>query len=211
MTMPPDPNQPGYPAQPGYPPQPGYPAQPGYPQPAAGAPYGAPAPGAYPPPYAGVPMAPIGMPASSARPGMVTAAAVLSFIWGGLAILGALVSMLVGGVASTVGSACNVAGVTSADCDTVKSAGGFLIFVSIVLIIVAALLIWGGVVALSGKNTQICVIAAGILIILEIVEIIAAGSVAFAIFGIIVPILIAVFLLNNASKAWVRSRGGKTF
>jgi hypothetical protein len=144
---------------------------------------------------------------------MVTAAAVLSFIWGGFAIIGALISMLVGGVASSVGAACNAYGdaTTAAACDTVKGAGGLLIFIGIALIVVAGLLIWGGVVALSGKNGKVSVIACGILVILEIVEIIAAGGVAFAIFGIIVPVLIIVFLMNTASRNWFRAKGGTSF
>lgn len=194
MTTPQPPQQP-YAQQP-YPQQ-QYPQQP-YPQQQA---------------YAGVP-AGYG-PIAPARPGMVTAAAVLCFIWGGLAIIGALISMLGGAVVSSVGAACNSVGnldsATSAACDDVAGSGGLLIFIGIALMVVAGLLIWGGVVALSGKNGKVSVIACGILIILEIVMMIAGGGATFSIVGIIVPVLIIVFLLNTGSRNWFRARGGATF
>jgi hypothetical protein len=82
-----------------------------------------------------------------------------------------------------------------------------------VLIVAAALLIWGGVVALSGKNAKVCVIAGGLLILAQIISLIASGgaAIAFAIFGIVVPVLIIVFLMNGTSKAWFTAKGGATF
>lgn len=180
----------------------------GYP-PAPPPPYGAPGyPAAgYPP--AGYPAPGYG-PSGPARPGMVTAAAVLCFVWGGFAIIGALVSMLGGAVVSAVGTACTSLDTTGA-CTSASGAGTFLILVGIVLIVCAGLLIWGGVVALSGKNAKVSVIACGILVVAEIAMMIASGGAAFAIFGIIVPILIIVLLMNKTSKSWFLAKGGATF
>lgn len=215
MTTPPDgsapygqPYQQQPPAAPYGQPAPGYPAAP--PPPGYGAPaYGAPG---YPPPGYGVPAGP-------QRPGTVTAAAVLSFIWGGFSILGSIISLAAGSFLSGANDLCD--SVTSqlndaasgAACDTVTSAGGFLIVIGIILIVAAALLIWGGVVALSGKNGKVGVIAGALLIVAQIVSLIASGfsGVAFSIFGIVVPVLIIAFLMNASARNWFRSKGGATF
>jgi hypothetical protein len=219
-----DPGQPGYGQQP-YPPQ--TPPAPGpYSQPTSG-PYGQPAPGpygqypqgAYPPPQYAAPAgygAPgYGPPAGLPRPGMVTAAAVLSFIWGGFSIIGSIISLAAGSFVSGLGGVCDSLSdeATGVACRATQSAGGLLIVIGIVLIIAAALLIWGGVVALSGKNAKISVIAAGLLILAQIISLIASGgaAIAFAIFGIVVPVLIIVFLMNGTSKAWFTAKGGATF
>jgi hypothetical protein len=221
-----DPGQPGYGQQP-YPPQ--TPAPGPYGQPAPG-PYGQPAPGpygqypqgAYPPPQyaapAGYGVPGYGPPAGLPRPGMVTAAAVLSFIWGGFSIIGSIISLAAGSFVSGLGNVCDsladqVDDATGLACHTTRSAGGLLIVLGIVLIIAAALLIWGGVVALSGKNAKISVIAGGLLILAQIISLIASGgaAIAFAIFGIVVPVLIVAFLLNGTSKAWFNAKGGATF
>jgi hypothetical protein len=201
---------------PGQYPQQGY-QQAGYQQPAPqygagqyGAPqYGAPqyrAP-AYPAGY--------GAPAGSARPGMVTAAAVLAFIWGGLGILFGLIAFAAGSVLSAASSAvCDNTSLdadTSAACNSVSGASTFLVIVTIGTIVVAALMIWGGVVALNGKNGQILVIACAIYAALAILSIIASSFGFTSLLGFVIPVLIVVFLLNPASKAWFKAKGGKTF
>lgn len=211
MTTPPPagPGQPGpYPQQPpqGYPQQ-GYPQQ-GHPQQAY------PQQGYPPQGYAqhGYPQQgyPAGAPAGGARPGLVTAAAVLAFIWGGLSILGSIIGMAAGSVLGAVGSACAEYDETGA-CASAAGTGGFLIFISIVYIVAAGVLIWGGVVAMSGKNGKVLTIAGGALILVALIQAIAGGFGVMGLFGMIVPILIIVFMLNNASKAWFRSKGGATF
>ena len=186
--------------------QPGYQQAP-YQQPApqyGAAPYGAPA---YPPGY--------GAPAGSGRPGMVTAAAVLAFIWGGLGILFGLIAFAAGSVLSAASSAvCDSTSLdrdTAAACDTVGGAGTFLVIVTIGTIVVAALMIWGGVVALNGKNGQILVIACAIYAALAILSIIASSFGFTSLLGFVIPVLIVVFLLNAQSKAWFKAKGGKTF
>ncbi|MEO7125648.1 MAG: hypothetical protein ABI382_08325 [Nakamurella sp.] len=177
--------------------------QAGYPPPPYGSPAGYPAPG-------------YGM-LIPARPGMVTAAAVLSFIWGGFSVLASIVALAAGSFVSGARNLCDSIAnqtdqATGIACESTRSAGGFLIVIGLILIVAAALLIWGGVVALTGKNSKIGVIAGGLLILAQIVSMIASGGgFAFAIAGIIVPVLIIAFLMNGTSKAWFKSRGGSTF
>lgn len=219
--------QPGYPQggypsggfqQPGYPSggfqQPGYPQQP-YQQPPPGQPGGY---GQYPPQYAAGGPGGYGQPAKSGRPGMVTAAAVLAFVWGGLGLFWSVIALLAGSVFSAASSAvCDSNSVyldseTRQACSAVSGVGTFLIVVTIGLILVAALLIAGGVTALNGKNGQLLVIACGAYVVLAIVAIIVSGGFGFAyLLGVVVPVLIVVFMLNSQSRAWIRSVGGKTF
>ena len=201
------PGQPGQPYPQSYPgpasaPQPAYGQQPGYPPagyPAAG--------GAYPG---------FGGPAPLARPGMVTAAAILAFVWGGFAVILSIISLFVSGLTSVVSDACTTAQTTDptyydAYCRSVGGYSSFFKIISVGLIILAVLLIWGGVTTLSGKNSQILVIACGLYVVLAIVGLIAGGGAFSGIVGIVAPILILVFLFNPASRAWFRAKGGKTF
>ena len=229
MTTPPPygsaPGQPsGYSGQPGQPGQPypqSYPGPASAPQPAYGQQqpaYGQQQPG-YPP--AGYPAGPAGAypgfggPAPLARPGMVTAAAVLAFVFGGFAVIASFFSLIATGLTSAVSAACDSVSSTdpnyNASCSSLGGYSGFFKVVAVGLILVAILLIWGGVVAMSGKNQQILVIGAGVYIILTIVSIIASSFGFTGILGVVAPILILVFLFNPASRAWFRAKGGKTF
>ncbi len=212
-------DHPGQPAS-GYPQgNPTGPAQPAYGQPQYGQQQpGYPAASGYPAAQYGTPG--YGTPTTGARPGMVTAAAVLAFVFGGFAIIAGIASTFLGSFANSVTSRnCNLNGLEGADttalrkaCDDANGIGGFAITVGVGLIIVAALLIWGGVMAISGKNQQILVIACAVYIVLGIVNIIALGSFGFSgILGFVAPVLILVFLFNPASKAWFKSKGAKTF
>ena len=143
-----------------------------------------PPPGPYPqqpPPY-GYPPA-----VAAARPGMVTAAAVLAFIVGGLSIIFDLIAF---SVLSIVG-------------------GAYAIYI-ILALVAAALLIWGGVQALNGKDGRILVIAAGAAIVVNLIGMIIYFS-AGSLLGLVIPILILVFMFNPQSKAWIQSKGGQTF
>ena len=205
-SYPPSGQHPAATGQPGYQ-QPAY-QQPAYQQPAQ---YPA-APAAYPAAYV---QPGYGAPAGSVRPGMVTAAAVLAFIWGGLGILFGLIGLAAGSVLSSASSAvCNDNSLdinTAAACDSVGGIGTFLIVVTIGTIIIAGLMIWGGVVALNGKNGQILVIACGVYAALAILSVIASGFGFTYLLGFVIPVLIVVFLLNAQSRAWFKAKGGKTF
>lgn len=213
--------QPGYgqpPGQPAYG-QPGY-QQPGYPSGGFQQPYpGQPGPagyGQYPPPQYGAGYPAYWQPAKAGRPGMVTAAAVLAFVWGGLGILFSIFGLLAGSILSTASSAvCNSGTYYDADtadaCNAVSGIGGFLIAITIATIVIAALMIAGGVTAISGKNGQILVIACAVYAILAIVSVIISGFGFAYLLGFVIPVLIVVFMLNGQSRAWFRSVGGRTF
>ena len=201
-------------AQPAYGAQQTYGQQPDYGQPPA---YGQQFPGY--PSAPGYPPAGYGTPLTARRPGMVTAAAVLAFVWGGFAIIAGLIIVAASSVISSAADYCNSTTVDSsvaADCNAVtRYSSGFKI-ITAGLIVVAILLIWGGVVALTGKNAQILVIGAGVYILLEIVALIisatsAGGFAGSGLVGIAAPVLIVIFMLNGTSKAWFRSKGAKTF
>jgi hypothetical protein len=186
-------------------------------------------PGQYPPPdqYAQYPAPNAAYPAPNpygqpgygptpgTRPGMVTAAAVLAFIWGGLGILFGLIGLAAGTFITSASSAiCNDSSLSASDsvtCNSVSSIGPFLIIITIGTIIVAGLMIWGGVVALNGKNGQILVIACAVYAALAILSLFGSGFGFTSLLGFVIPVLIVVFMLNAASKAWFKIKGGKTF
>ncbi len=172
--------QPGYgqQAQPGY----GQQAQPGYGQQAQPG-YGQ--QGSYP----SAPPAGYGAAATQNRPGMVTAAAVLAFISGGLGLIGGLLAF------SVIGSF----GVPSS----------LVIFV-IVGLVLSIGLIYGGVQALQGKNFVILLGLAAASIVINLISMLIYFQ-ASSLISFIFPILIIVFLVNPQSKAWITARGGKTF
>jgi len=118
---------------------------------------------------------------------MVTAAAVLAFIVGGLNIIFDLIAF-----------------------SWLSIVGGAYSIIIILALITAALLIWGGVQALSGKDGRILVIAAGAAIVVNLIGMIIYFS-AGSLLGLIIPILILVFMFNPQSKAWIQSKGGQTF
>ena len=209
-------DQQGY-GQPQYGQQPGYPQQPGYAPPASGyaPPPGYPSAPGYPP--AGYPGGVPGQPGGG-RPGMVTAAAVLAFVWGAFAIIAGIVIVAASSVIAAASSTC--ASLSSDDpdyaaaCRAVSSYSGFYKVLTAGLIIIAILLIWGGVVALTGKNAQILVIGAGLYLLLDIVSLIVASSgnrSSSGFLGVVAPVLILVFMLNGRSKAWFKSKGARTF
>ncbi|MEO7125995.1 MAG: hypothetical protein ABI382_01215 [Nakamurella sp.] len=163
--------------------------------------------GAQPPAYPSAP-AEYG-PATPSRPGMVKAAAILAFIWGGLTIVSSLISMTAGSLLAGAGSAC-AKNDQSGLCAFAADSGSMLIVIGIALIAAAALMIWGGTVALNGTNAKVLVITSGIQIIIQIFWMINTGSIAFGIVGVIVPIGIIALMMNTASKNWFETKGKAT-
>jgi hypothetical protein len=171
------PQDPGYPVQqPGqYGQQPGqYDQQPGYP---VGQ------PPAYPSGAADAAQV------ASARPGVVTAAAVLAFVIGGLGIL---LNLLAFNVLSSL------------------SFGGLLVVLAILTIIADAALIWGGVQLLNGKDGRILVIAAAALVVINLIAIIRYFYTG-GLLSLVIPALIIALMLQPATRNWLRSRGAATF
>ena len=215
-TPPPGQPYPGAPAayQPGRP-YPGAPGQypgaaagaPGQFQPAPGQPYSA-GPDGVPPgqPYPGYPVAP------PARPGMVTAAAVLAFVWGAFSVIASLILAAASSVVDYADDLCAAGNyyATTGSCD-VATVTGTVKFLAVAMAIVAGLLIWGGVVALSGRTGRVLVIAAGVYALLTVVLTIAYEYSGSSIAGLVVPGLIIAFLLNAQARDWFRVKGGTTF
>jgi hypothetical protein len=174
-------------------------SDPNYPQ--GGAPQGQPGWGAPPPPqgyqqpqgyqpapsYTGGP-AGYGAPTGQ-RPGMVTAAAVIGIVWGGLGTLFGLIALSV---------AFALSGLL-----------GLIILVSVAL---SVGLLVGGIFVLTGKPPKlllyICYAAVVINVISLIISIAQNGGSAFSgILGFILPGIIIALLLQPQSKQYFAARG----
>lgn len=132
--------------------------------------------------------------AVAARPGMVTAAAVLAFVVGGLDVVVGLLALLAGSVAAGV-----VAGL-----------GGILIVFSILVLAIGALYIWSGLMALQGKNAKILTIVAGVATAIQLIYLIMNFT-ASQLIGLAISIAIIALLLQPQSKDWFRAKGAPTF
>ncbi|MTD13093.1 hypothetical protein GIS00_03915 [Nakamurella sp. YIM 132087] len=119
------------------------------------------------------------------RPGIVTAAAVLAFIAGGLGSLGLIALMALG------------------EFDT-----PFLTYLAVVGLLFGGIFVWGGVAALTGRSSRILVVLAIADVVLEIVLLVLTRDPSG---GLLFPILIWVFLMQRRSRDWFRLRGGRTF
>lgn len=149
-------------------------------------------------------------PAGRRRPGTVTAAAVLAFVWAGLTILSSLISMAAGSLFRSAASAC-AENDQSGLCASAADSETLLVVMGIALIVAAGLLIWGGVAALHGKSGKILVATSGIQVVIQIIWMIETGSIAFGIVGTLVPMGIIVLMLGSASRRWLRAMRGATF
>jgi hypothetical protein len=166
-------------------------SDPNYPQ--GGAPQGQPGwgapqqPGYNPAPsYSG---APAGYGQTGARPGMVTAAAIIAIVWGAL---GALFGLLALSLAFLIGALY-----------------GLILLVSIAMSV--ALLV-GGIFVLQGKNPKLLLmisyVAIGVSLLSLIIGLAQGGTSAFSgILGIIVPGVIVALMLQPQSKQYFAARG----
>ena len=166
-------------------------SDPNYPQ--GGAPQGQPGwgapqqqPGYNPAPqYSGAPAGYGG----GARPGMVTAAAIVAIVWGAL---GALFGLLALSLAFLIGAFY-----------------GLILLISVALSV--ALLV-GGIFVLQGKNPKLLLmisyVAIGVSLLSLIIGVIQSGGNAFSgILGIIVPGVIVALMLQPQSKQYFAARG----
>jgi len=176
--------------------QPNQPYQPQgqYPSPGQGYPpqgqyappgHGYPPPGqGYPPP--GVQFGQVG------RPGSVTSAAVVAFI---MAAFEALALVLLLGLASNAG-------------------GGIVYAIAILNGIFAVVMVWGGVMALTGKSGQILGFAAIALIVVNVGSTVwvlsQGGGAATGFLGIILPAVVVALLRQQNSKDFFAANGGKS-
>lgn len=171
-------------------PQGSYPPPPSAPQPAYGQQqYGQPQYGqpAYGPPAQN----PYGAAPTAGRPGVLTAAAILAFVSGGLGLIGNLGNFSLFSLIS-----------------------GFLVVLAILSLVAAAGLVYGGIQAITGKDTRILVGAAAGLVALNLIVLIWVmsqwGFYGVGLVSFVIPILIIVFARNPQSVAWVRAKGGTT-
>jgi len=150
--------------------------------------YNAPQQGYNPAPsYSGAP-AGYGAP-SGQRPGMVTAAAIIAIVWGGL---GALFGLLAMAVAFTLFPLLGL-------------------FVLIGVLVAVALLV-GGIFVLQGKSPKLLLYICYAAIVINIIELIISiaqngGSAFSGVLGFIIPGVIVALLLQPASKQWFATRG----
>lgn len=167
----------GYPAQPVYAGQPGYPVyQPGYP----------------PMPGYGYPLMPVG----PRRPGAVTAAAVLAFIQGGLA--------LIGGV-TTLSGASEVYGTFRAD-----QLGSEFTMVAVGMLLAGALLIAGGAIVLNRKPVVLIIgclisLAVSVYLVVRLLNVPFGSAVIWLpIMYAVLPIISASLVAGTDAKSWAR-------
>lgn len=132
-----------------------------------------------------------GIPRQRSRPGMVTAAAVMAFVVGGFSVFGGIGMM---GLSSLV-----------------YANTGLLTTLGVLNLVLAALYIWGGAVALGGKNGRIPVIACSLSIVLNLIIMISYTFSPSSLTGLILPILILAFILQAPCREYFRANGGSTF
>lgn len=169
-------------------------------------PYGQQPPGNYnqgQPAYGGMPPAPPEYSGGAqARPGQVTAAAVLAFVQAGLTLICTIILMIgLGAVSGAVGDAESIGGV-----DVDEGMLAILWILSIVGLVGGGLLIWAGVKALSGTAGQLLVIAAALQIVLCIVWLAGFNGGIVSILLVVMPIIILVMAMSGPAKQYEASR-----
>lgn len=186
-------------------PQGGYNQGPGYGQQQPPAGYGQPGPGG--PGYGGaMPPAPAEYTGGPiARPGGVTAAAVLAFVQSGITLICTVFALIIfGAVSSAADEAESQFGVTI---DKGMLALGWI--VAIAGVVGAGLLIWAGVKTMSGTAGQLMIIAAGLQILLCIVWFAALGGGIISIILLVMPVISLSLVLTGAAKQYEASKRGQ--
>jgi hypothetical protein len=142
-----------------------------------------------PPEYSGGPVA---------RPGTVTAAAVLAFVQAGVTLICTIFVMTVLGAVSSAAS---------------ESVGGFEIdesglaiawVIAIAALIGSGLLIWAGVKELGGTGSMLMMIANGLQIVISLVWLIQGTPLGIAF--MIMPIIALVLAMGGAAKQYEASK-----
>lgn len=136
------------------------------------------------------------------RPGTLTGAAVIAFVAAGIELLGAIILMIGGSVIGGLEQAVEEAGG-----GTSTGIGGLIILLSIAAFAIGGVYIWGGVLAMGGKNSIVLFIVAGVAAALNLVSIISTGTSGWL--GLVMAAVV-IGLLAPASRDYVRADGGKT-
>lgn len=146
-----------------------------------------------PPEYSGGPVA---------RPGTVTAAAVLDFVQSGITIIASIIWLIgLGAVTSAVNDE-SIGGLTF---DSGMLA--VLWIITIAAVVGAGLLIWAAVKALGGTAGNLMLIANGLQILISIVWLIIGAPIAIAF--VIMPIIALVLSMQGPAKQFEASRSGR--
>ena len=125
---------------------------------------------------------------------MVTAAAVLAFVVGGLGIIVGLITLFVGTA---------IIGISS-------GLGGIAIVAAILVLAVGGVYIWSGLLALQGKNAKFLTIVAGVAAVLQLISMLSNFT-ASSLISLAISVGIVVLLIQPASRNWFRSKGVSTF
>lgn len=161
-----------YPPAENYGPAPGYSSAPGY------------------SPPTGYPPAPAGYGAATgSRPGMVTGAAIVGIVWGGLGTLFGLLAMSVA-----------------------FSLSGLLGVIVLIALLLAIALLVGGIFILTGRDPKLLLYTSYVAIAINIVELIISiaqngGSAFNGVLGFILPGVIVALLFQQQSRQYFAARG----
>jgi hypothetical protein len=138
-----------------------------------------------------------------ARPGTVTAAAVLAFVQAGVTLICAVV--MIGVLGAVSGADNETIGGVKFDVNGGALALGWA--VTIISVVGSGLLIWAGVQALSGKSGMLLVIACAVEIALAVVWLVFGFGI-FPVLLAIMPIISLILMLGAPAKQFVASRRG---
>jgi len=152
-------------------------------------PYGAPQ-GAYPPPPAGQPYG-YPPPAPTKAPGQAVAAAVLGYVHGALVLVAAIALFALQDLATSLGVE-----------------AGYLVVLALLNIVVAGVLIFGGVRLNTGKDRNLLVIASGVSLAYSIFWVIQQAALWAIVLFAVMPIIIIVMALNASVTQWLAARRG---
>jgi len=136
----------------------------------------------------------------------VTAAAVLGFIVGGLATLFAII-LFVGGSAFS--------GVNDGGSGLAGALAGVIIIFAVVVLVVAVIMIWGSVLAISGRSRVLLIVGASLLTAFGLISLLGSmqnagtdtGGIISQVIGLAISIVIIVLLsLSPASQYFAAER-----
>ena len=153
------------------------------------------------PAYGGMPPAPQEHGGPVARPGTVTAAAVLSFVQAGLTLICTIFVMIGLGAVAAATKNDSIGGI-----DIDEGMLAFAWILAVAGLIGGGLLIWGGVKALSGTAGQLLVIASAVQIVLCIAWLVGLSGGIVSILLIVMPIIALVLSLGGPAKQFEASR-----
>ncbi len=138
-----------------------------------------------------------------ARPGTVTAAAVLDFVQAGITLISSILVMTLVGAATSAVNDDSLAGVEF-------DGEGWLVvgwLLTIGGVVGAGLLIWAGVKAMSGTAGNLMVIANGLQIVLGVGWLITGAVIAIVF--LVMPIIALVLSTQAPAKQFEASRRGR--